>query len=468
MSTAKAQGADLFSEKTEMERSLGLTEALSILIGRIIGSGIFRTPASIMMLVGSVSMFFGAWLLGGMATLLGAFCYAEMVAMMPKSGGPYAFLKAAYPPVWTFLRGWAMFFVSETGSIAAVAVVFAEYANSFYGLTTGASFNRFVEVLISLFIIWALTLINCFGVAFSGKVQNLFSLLKLLALGSVIGICFVKGGNAAHFSQPFLPDHFDWASLLALGAAMRYVFFTFSGWEGATYVAEEVKNPRKNLPLSLILGVSGILLIYMAANGAYLFQLTPAAVAQSKWVAVAAVETAIGAIGGGLVSLAVMLNTFGSVNSQILVKARSIYAMSRDGLFFERLGGLHPRFRTPNAALMAQGIWATVLLGGAAFASSVYETIIDFFAFTSSVFNISTFIAVWLLRRKYPDARRPYHAPGYPGTLIVVLIIQIWFCITTLVTAFVPSMLGALLTSSGLLFYYRHGLRSFLSGCRKG
>jgi len=361
-----------------------------------------------------------------------------------------------------------MFFVSETGSIAAVAVVFAEYANSFYGLTTGASFNRFVEVLISLFIIWALTLINCFGVAFSGKVQNLFSLLKLLALGSVIGICFVKGGNAAHFSQPFWPDHFDWASLLALGAAMRYVFFTFSGWEGATYVAEEVKNPRKNLPLSLILGVSGILLIYMAANGAYLFQLTPAAVAQSKWVAVAAVETAIGAIGGGLVSLAVMLNTFGSVNSQILVKARSIYAMSRDGLFFERLGGLHPRFRTPNAALMAQGIWATVLLGGAAFASSVYETIIDFFAFTSSVFNISTFIAVWLLRRKYPDARRPYHAPGYPGTLIVVLIIQIWFCITTLVTAFVPSMLGALLTSSGLLFYYRHGLRSFLSGCRKG
>lgn len=245
---------------------------------------------------------------------------------------------------------------------------------------------------------------------------------------------------------------------------MRYAFFSFSGWEGATYVAEEVKNPRKNLPLSLILGLSGILLIYLAANGAYIFQLTPSAVAQSKWVAVAAMETAVGTIGGGLVSLAVMLNTFGSVNSQILVKARGIYAMSRDGLFVKKLGTLHPRFRTPNAALLLQGIWATVLLGGSAFAAHAYEAIIDFFTFTSSVFNISTFFAVWLLRKKYPDAPRPYRAQGYPITLIIVLIIQIWFCITTLITAFVPSTFGALLTSSGLLFYYRHRLQSFLKG----
>lgn len=462
MPSVKAQAPDIFGENTEMERSLGLTEALSILIGRIIGSGIFRTPASVMMLVGSVSMFFGAWLLGGIATLLGAFCYAEMAAMMPKSGGPYAFLKAAYPPVWTFLRGWAMFFVSETGAIAAVAIVFAEYGNSLYGLVSGTHLSRFVEVLIALFIIWALTLVNCFGVAFSGRVQNWLSLLKLLALGGVIGICLVQGGNAGHFSQPFWPDDFSWTSLLTLGAAMRYVFFTFSGWEGATYVAEEVKDPRRNLPLSLILGLSGILLIYLAANGAYIFQLTPAEVAQSKWVAVAAMEAAVGAIGGALVSLAVMLNTFGSVNSQILVKARGIYAMSRDGLFFDTLGTLHPRFRTPNAALLTQALWATVLLGGAAFAAQAYEAIIDFFAFTSSVFNISTFVAVWLLRNKYPDAPRPYRAPGYPITLIIVLIIQIWFCITTLITAFVPSILGALLTSSGLLFYYRQRLRSWL------
>lgn len=446
---------ELFSEKSELDRRLGLTEAFSILIGRIIGSGIFRTPAPIMMLVGCVSMFYGVWILGGIATLLGAFVYAEMAAMMPKSGGPYAFLRAAYPPVWAFLRGWAMFFVSETGAIAAVSIVFAEYGNSLYKIMTGATYSRGVEVLIALGIIWALTLVNCFGVALGGKVQNVLSLLKLLALGAVIGVCFSSGGSTANFSQPFWPDEFTWGSLLAMGAAMRYAFFAFSGWEGATYVAEEVKNPRRNLPLSLILGLAGIMLIYLAANTAYLYQLPVARIIDAKWVAVDAMEMAMGGIGGILVSLAVMLNTFGSVSSQILVKARGIFAMSRDGLFFESLGKVHPKYKTPNRALLMQGCWATVLLIAAAFAAHAYETIIDFFSFTSSIFNISTFAAVWVLRKKYPDAPRYYKAWGYPVTLILVLIIQVWFMITTLITAFIPSLAGLLLTSSGLLFYYR-------------
>jgi basic amino acid/polyamine antiporter, APA family len=451
--------ADWFSEKSALERRLGLTEAFSILIGRIIGSGIFRTPAPIMILVGCVSMFYGVWILGGVATLLGAFVYAEMAAMMPKSGGPYAFLRAAYPPVWAFLRGWAMFFVSETGAIAAVSIVFAEYGNSLFRLLTGAPFSRGIEVLIALAIIWLLTLVNCFGVALGGKVQNVLSLLKLLALGAVIGVCFASGGNSAHFSQPFWPEKFTWGSILAMGAAMRYAFFAFSGWEGATYVAEEVKNPRKNLPISLILGIAGVMLIYLAANSAYIYQLPVARITESKWVAVDAMEAAIGGVGGILVSLAVMLNTFGSVSSQVLVKARGVYAMARDGLFFGWLGEVHPRYKTPNRALIAQGIWATVLLFAAGFAAHAYETIIDFFSFTSSIFNISTFAAVYILRKKYPDAPRYYKAWGYPVTLILVLIIQVWFMITTLITAFVPSLVGIGLTCTGLLYYYRNALR---------
>lgn len=453
-----------FSEKSALERRLGLTEAFSILIGRIIGSGIFRTPAPIMILVGSVSMFYGVWLLGGIATLLGAFVYAEMAAMMPKSGGPYAFLRAAYPPVWAFLRGWAMFFVSETGAIAAVSIVFAEYGNSLYRLITGAAFSRGIEVLIALAIIWLLTLINCFGVALGGKVQNILSLLKLLALGMVIGVCFASGGSSAHFSQPFWPEKFTWGSLLAMGAAMRYAFFAFSGWEGATYVAEEVKNPRRNLPLSLILGIAGVMLIYLAANTAYLFQLPAASIAGSKWVAVDAVEAAVGGIGGILVSLAVMLNTFGSVSSQVLVKARGVYAMARDGLFFRWLGEVHPRFKTPNRALIAQGVWATVLLFAAGFAAHAYETIIDFFSFTSSIFNISTFAAVFILRKKYPDVPRYYKAWGYPVTLILVLIIQVAFMIITLITAFIPSLVGIALTCTGLIYYYFNTRSSAVQG----
>ena len=454
---------ELFSEKSDLARKLGLTESFSILIGRIIGSGIFRTPGPIMLLVGSVSTFYGVWILGGLATLLGAFCYAEMAAMMPKSGGPYAFLRAAYSPVWAFLRGWAMFFVSETAAIAAVSMVFAEYTSSLYEIAFGVAFSRFVEMMVAFAVIWLLTLVNCFGVGLGGKVQNVLSLAKLIALGGVLGVCFTHSGNWQHFSQPFWPEQFNWSTIIAMGAAMRYVFFAFSGWEGATYVAEEVRNPRKNLPLSLILGIAGVLLIYLAVNSAYLYQIPVSLIQNSKWVAVQAMETAIGGLGGALVSLAVMLNTFGSVSSQVLVKARGIYAMARDGLFFPQVGRVHPRFKSPNNALLLQAAWASILLMAAASAGRVYETIIDFFSFTSAIFNISTFIAVWIFRRKFRQVERPYRAWGYPISLGIVLVIQVWLLLTTLITAFIPSMCGLALTLTGLLYYYRDRLfhRSF-------
>ncbi|MBN2013279.1 amino acid permease [candidate division KSB1 bacterium] len=458
--------SNLFSEDTELNRRLGLPEAMSIVVNRIIGSGIFRTPAPIMMLVASISMFYGVWIVGGIATLLGAFCYAELVAMMPRSGGPYAYLKAAYPPVWTFLRGWAMFFVSETASIAAVALVFAEYGNALFEIVTGHPYSQGTEVLIALTVIWGLTGANCFGVVFSGILQDIFSVLKLIALGAVIFVCFSKTGNISHFSTPFWPKEFTWGSLLAFGAAMRYGFFAYSGWEGATYVAEEVRNPRKNLPLSVILGIAGIMLLYLAANSAYIFQLPMQHIQSAKWVAVDAVKMAIGTTGGVLISLAVMMNTFGNVSAQILCKARTWYAMSRDGLFIGPLSKIHPKYKTPNTALMVQAGWATVLLIGAAFAEHTYETIIDFFSFTSSIFNVSTFVAVWALRKKYPNINRPYRTWGYPWTLIIVLIIQIWFMITTLITAFIPSLLGIALTCTGLVYYYWNEIRTFFLGAK--
>jgi len=449
---------ELFSEKTELERKLGLIESFSILIGRIIGSGIFRTPGPIMLLVGSVSTFYGVWILGGAATLLGAFCYAEMAAMLPRSGGPYAFLRVAYGPLWAFLRGWAMFFVSETAAIAAVSMVFAEYASSLIKIAFGTAFPRSVEVLVALVVIWLLTLVNCFGVGLGGKVQNVLSLAKLIALGGVIGVSFSYSGNWQHFAQPFWPEQFNWTTFLAMGAAMRYAFFAFSGWEGATYVAEEVRNPRKNLPLSLILGISGVLLIYLAVNTAYLYQIPVALMQNSKWVAVEAMETAIGGLGGALVSVAVMLNTFGSVSSQVLVKARGVFAMARDGLFFPQLGRIHPRYKSPNNALLVQAFWASLLLLAASFAGRVYETIIDFFSFTSAIFNISTFVAVWIFRRKFKTVTRPYRAWGYPFSLLIVLSIQLWLLVTTLITAFIPSLCGLALTLTGLLYYHRDRL----------
>jgi len=453
----------IFDESSEYKRDLGLMEAVSVVISRIIGSGIFRTPASIMALVMSTSLFGVVWIVGGLVTVLGAVCYAELVAMMPKSGGPYVYLSAAYHPLCAFLRGWAMFFVSETGAISAVAIVFAEYAGALFTIVTGEVISRVTIIIISLAAIWLLTAINLFGVFLSGIVQNIFSWVKILALGGIIGIAFTSGkGNFANFTSSFLPSDFSWETLLAVGAALRYSFFAFSGWEGATYIAEEVKNPRKNLPLSLLLGISGVIILYIGANSAYIYLLPVDIISNSKWVASEAMQVAIGSAGGVLISAAVMMNTFGNVSTQILVKARSWQAMARDGIFFKKLAKLHPKYKTPNNALIVQALWATVLLFFAATAKSSYEAIIDFFSATGTVFNIMTLASVIILRKKYKDMERPYKAWFYPVSVILVIGIYAAFFVFTIVTAFVPSMMGFALTSTGLLYYYRNSIKAFL------
>ncbi|TAL31128.1 MAG: amino acid permease [Spirochaetes bacterium] len=445
----------LFSEDTELKRELGLTETVSIVIGRIIGSGIFRTPGIIMACTLSTGLFGLVWLVGGIITIFGAMSYAELVAMIPKSGGPYVFLREAYNPIWAFLRGWAMFFVAETGSIAAVALVFAEHTGALIRISTGEGLSGTGILAVACATIWVLTLVNCFGVFLSGVVQDVFSFVKVLALGAVIGTCFTAPGDFAHFSAPLWPEQFTWGTLLAFGTAMRYSFFAYSGWEGATYVAEEVKNPRRNLPISLFVGISGVFILYIGANSAYLYQLPVEQFKESSWIAVDAIQMAAGALGGALISGAVMLNTFGNVGTQILCKARTWQAMASDGLFFKKLSEIHPRYKTPNYSLIFQGAWATVLLAFAAAEKNSYEAIIDFFTVTGTVFNIMTFASVFILRKKYPDAPRPYKAWLYPYSVVAVIVFHLAYLAITLITAFVPSMLGLLLTSSGLLYYYR-------------
>ena len=455
-----ARSIDFFSEETELERRLGLWEALSIVFGRIIGSGIFRTPGLVMAAVGGyVGLFYGGWIIGGISTLLGAFCYAEMVAMMPRSGGPYAYLRAAYHPLWTFLRGWAMFFVSETAVIVVVALVFAEYGNVLQTAATGAPYGHTAKIGITFAVVWALTAVNLFGVRFSGSFQNIFSSLKLLALLAIVSLGFSGGGNVEHFTIRVWPEDFGWHSVVMIGASLRYTFFAYSGWEGATYVAEEVRNPRRNLPISILLGIAAVLVLYLAVNSAYLYQLpVPDFIRAERQISAVAMQSAVGRWGGLFVAVCVMISVFGNVAAQILAKGRTWFSMARDGLFPEFLSRIHPRFHTPNNALVAQAAWASVILGVAAFAENSYRDIIDFFSFTSAVFNVSTYLAVWRLRKKYPDAARPYRTWGYPYTMILIVLIQAAFMIVTLYDAPLPSLLGVALTLTGLLYYYRAGI----------
>ncbi len=454
-----------FSETTDYKRDLGLTESVSIVIGRIIGSGIFRTPAPIMLLVGCTSLFGLVWVIGGVLTIFSAVIYAELAAMMPRSGGPYVYIRTAYGPFWAFLRGWAMFFVSETGAIAAVALVFAEYLNALVVITYGTQFDKTITFLIALTTIWIMTTANLYGVYLSGKIQNVFAAVKIIAVGAIIGIGLtsIKTGNISNFTTPLWPETFNFSTILAIGAALRYSLFAFSGWEGATYIAEEVKNPRRNLPLSLFLGISGVMVLYMSANAAYLLQLSPATIAKSKWVATEAMQVAMGATGGILISIAVMLNTFGNISTQILCKARAWQVMARDGLFFKSFANLHPIYKTPNVALLGQGLWASVLLIFAASTAKSYEVMIDFFAATSTIFNIMTFGSIYLLRQKYPDAERPYKAWLYPYSLIGIIIFYLIYLGITFWTAVVPSLIGIALTFTGAIYYFWDVIKKFIS-----
>jgi amino acid transporter len=415
-----------------------------------------------MALVGCTSLFGLVWVIGGIVTIFGAVCYAELVASMPKSGGPYVYLKEAYGSMWAFLRGWAMFFVSETAAIAAVALVFAEFTAALIQIITGEMLPNRHIILIALSLIWLFTIVSLYGIALSGKIQTTLSFFKVLAVGAIIGIAFCsQGGNPANFVTPVLPETFGFATILAVGAALRFSFFAFSGWEGATYIAEEVKNPQRNLPLSLFLGIGGVMLLYAGVNSAYIYLLPPAEMAASRQVASDAMRVAIGASGGALIAGAVMLSTFGNVSTQILCKARSWQAMARDGLFFKKIAELHPKYKTPNNSLIAQGLWATVLLLFASLYKNSYEVIIAFFSATSTIFNIMTFAAVFILRKKFPDIERPYKAWLYPYSLIGILMIYTAFLILTLITAPLPSLIGILLTFTGLIYYYREKILNF-------
>ena len=311
-----------------------------------------------------------------------------------------------------------------------------------------------------------MTGINLFGVSISGKFQVFFGFTKIVAVGGIIGITLTgfSTGNISHFSDPFWPEEFGWHTILAIGAALRYSFFAFSGWEGATYMAEEVKEPGKTLPLSLLLGISGIMILYLGANIGYIYQLDIETIKENKWVATKAVQTVLGASGGILISIAVAINAFGNISTQILCKGRSWHAMARDGLFFDYFKNLHPVYATPNNALIGQGIWATILLIGAITSTyyqsgsqgnNTYEIIIDFFSATSTVFNILTFGSIYILRKKLNNVHRPYKAFLYPWSMVIVLFLYTSFLILTLITAFVPSIVGFFLTATGTIYYLK-------------
>ncbi len=450
------------NEDEGLVRGLGPLEATTIIVGGVIGSGIFQAPSAIASNVGSPGMSLLVWLVCGLLALCGGLCIAELGAMLPRTGGQYVYIREAYHRRWiTFFYGWSAFWIVWPVSIAAVASVFASYLASVVNVITadaggtGIVLSPGARALIASACVLVLMTINVVGVRWSGRVTNLFTFIKIAALGGLIllGLVMAEKGSMANFSPLWGGGGaaVGGFALGAFGAAMVTGLFSYEGWTFSSYVAGEMRNPRRNLPLSIIAGILFVILIYMAANFVYILVLPFEQVQTSPWIAADVMRVLLGDWGALFISVGVMCSTFGGVNVHMLVAPRLFFAMSRDGLFFEGLSRVHPKFRTPAVSILVQGILAALIA-----LTPSYEEIISYGSFTSYAFSILAIASVIVLRYTRPDAKRPYRAWGYPVTPLLFLAVITVYLVSLLtnVEFIYNTLIGLAIVAAGIPFYF--------------
>lgn len=427
----------------ELRRELTLLDSTMINVGSIIASAIFIVPASIALHLPSSSFVILVWVFGGVISLFGALAIAELGALMPRAGGQFVFLREAYSPFWGFLYGWTAFLVIISGSISAIAVVFATYLGFFYPLDA-------IEIkIVAIASILFLTFINCFGVKFGALVQNGFTFLKIAALGMLIVFSFaLKGGSIANFS-PVLPT----APLSTLGGplmlAMIAVLWAYDGWIEVTFVAGEIRDPGKNLHRSLILSTVIVITVYVLVNLGYIYVLSLENIAKSTLVASDSAAVILGPPGASFVAGAVVISTFGANNGFVITGARIYYAMAKERLFFQSFSNIHPKFQTPIPSLIGQGIWASFLVF-----TGTYEQLFTYVVFASWIFYAMSCAAVFTLRKRFPEMPRPYKTWGYPFTPLIFILFSLILVISTLFENPRDAAIGILMIASGIPAYY--------------
>jgi basic amino acid/polyamine antiporter, APA family len=466
----------------ELVKGLGLTSATTLVMGSMIGSGIFIVSAEIAREVDSPALLIAAWLVTGFMTIVGALCYGELAAMMPKAGGQYVFLRESLGPLWGFLYGWTFFLVIQCGTIAAVGVAFGKFLGVFFPSVSSTNWvlhfwkappihigpmvlgNMDVGLntanLAGIAIIVVLSIVNVFGVRTGAMVQNVFTFAKAAALVGLVFVGLVIGRTAiatgANFGAAFWRQ-VSWSARfpveLGVGGPMALVgvltilavaqvgsLFSADAWNNVTFTAAEVKNPSRNLPLSLAMGTGFVILLYVLANFAYLSVLplhgdsNGATVfargiqyATAERVGTAALQGVFGTGGAAMMAAAILVSTFGCNNGLILAGARVYYAMAKDGLFFRRVARLHPRYKTPAVSLMVQMVWCSILC-----LSGTYGQLLDYIVFAVLVFYILTIVGLFVLRAKQPDAPRPYRAIGYPILPAIYIVMALFIDIVLL------------------------------------
>jgi APA family basic amino acid/polyamine antiporter len=427
-------------------RALGPFDATMVVIGGIIGAGIFISPYIVAQRLDAPLLVLGAWTVGGAIALIGAFSYAELGALFPRAGGNYVYLRDGLHPLAGFLYGWALLLVIESGAVAAVAITFATYALRL----TGAPDATRVPLAIAALVV--LSVINYLGVKPGSRVLNVLVVLKVAALALLIGAGFLVAAHPTwlHDARPASAD--TPSAVVAFGAALVPILFAYGGWQNANYVAEEIEDPGRNLPFSLVAGTLAVIAIYVSANLAYVRALGLTGLAGTTTPAADVAARMFGAPGEAFVSAAIAISTLGFLNLAILAPTRVYYAMSADGVFVPALARLHPRFQTPGVAIIVQSTWSCLLA-----LSGTYDRLLNYVVFADWIFFGLTVATVLVFRRRVPLDRRPpgsYRAPGYP-------LVQVLFCAVAAFVVFsivrsdpVSAMRGATLIALGIPVYY--------------
>lgn len=460
--------------------TLGLYTTLAIVVGAVIGSGIFKKPAVMAQVTGSPELMLFVWVLAGVLTLFGALSNAEVASMIPETGGQYIYFEKMYGKFIAYMYGWALLAVIQTGSIASIAYVFAEYSQEF-SVFILPNFSKEIEQsitftipfigkfyplanigikIITIAVILFLSFINYLGVKFGGQVSLIFTIAKVLAILVLVafGFAFSNGTftnlttDASTFSSN---GKYIFAGIVG---ALSAAFWSYDGWNNITYIAGEVKEPRKNIPKSLIIGTLIIIVVYLLINVAFLYVIPIEQMAGSSRIAADVANIAMGPMGAMFVAAAVMISTFGTTNGTIMVSSRVYYAMSQKGLFFSKIGKSHDRYFTPGNALILQAIWSSVLV-----MSGTFDQLTDMLIFVSWIFYAAGAYGVFILRKKMPDAKRPYKVWGYPYVPAIFVVVATIYVIATLYTdiesyingesEIIRSVFGLFLLSLGVPFY---------------
>jgi len=458
---------------TGLVRGLGLAASTSVVVGSVIGTGIFLKTRVMMCNVETPWLVLAAWLAAGVLTLAGALTYAELAAMMPRAGGEYVFIREAYGRPVAFLYGWTQFAVAYTGSQAAKGVSFAIFLNSLLGGSldrtfytaqiAGYAFPLGELQVIALAIILLATLVNCLAVSVGGNISVVLTGLKILIVVAIGGAAFVLAqGHWGHFAMSGAGGTCEGVEATArggmagFGAAMLGALWAYDGWTNVTIVAGEVKRPQRNLPFALIGGMLIVAVLYIFANVAYLYVLSPLAIASvpgSSSVATEVARTYLGPAAVGAIAMAMMVSTLGSLHTGTMAGARISYAMARDGLFFRPLASVSARTHVPVKALLLQGAGSCVLA-----LTGSFDTLTDYVIFAAWIFYALNTASVFIFRRRLPDAERPYRTIGYPVVPVLFLLAAGWLIANTFMATPRQALTGAGIIALGLPLYWYFGV----------